>query len=101
MGRLIGFGIWAGVPLFWIVDPRRALADGDVGWFGVGFGYGRGRRNLGRVWRIILGLGCLIMEGLRVGFGIWAGIPLFWAVDPVRAIPWGYIGRFGVAFGHR
>ena len=53
MGRLswrglgIGFGIWAGIPLFWAVAPVRALTEGDVGWFGVGLGYGRSLGKLG------------------------------------------------------
>ena len=39
-GLGIGFGNWAGVPLFWAMDPMRALIEGDVGWFEVGFGHG-------------------------------------------------------------
>ena len=43
------FGIWAGIPLFWAVDPVMALAKGDVGGFGVGFGYSRIQ---GSIWGI-------------------------------------------------
>ena len=30
--------------------------------------------------------GNFIKKGLRLGFGIWSGIPLFWAVVPGRAL---------------
>ena len=45
-GLRLGFGIWAGIPLFWAVDPVRDLEEGDVGEFGVGFGYGKCRGKL-------------------------------------------------------
>ena len=41
-GLILGFGIWAGNPLFLAMAPVRDLAEGDVGRFGVGFGYGGG-----------------------------------------------------------
>ena len=47
------FGIWVGIPLFWAVAPVRDLSEGDVGWFGVGFGYVGSRRKLGGGWRIL------------------------------------------------
>ena len=37
-------------------------------------------------------------KGLRLGFGSWEGIPLFWAVAPVRVPTEGDVGRFGVRF---
>ena len=37
---------------------------------------------------------------LRPGFGILEGIPLFWAVAPVRDIDWGDEGCFGVGFDY-
>ena len=36
------------------------------------------------VWGFLVYLGHVIKKGLRIGFGIWAEIPLFWAVDTVR-----------------
>ena len=38
----IGFGIWVGFTLLWYVSPVRAVAEGGIGYIGVGFGYGRG-----------------------------------------------------------
>ena len=46
----LGFEIWAGIPMFWAVAPVRALTEGDVEWFGVGF-------ELGGVERRIRGFG--------------------------------------------
>ena len=39
-GLRLGFGIWAGIPLFWDVAPVRSLTEGDEGCFGVGFDHG-------------------------------------------------------------
>ena len=39
-----GFGIWAGITLFWGMYPVGTLAEGDGRWIGVGFGP-RGRRG--------------------------------------------------------
>ena len=41
-GLRLGFGIWAGITLFWAVAPVGALTEGDVGWFGVGLVYDPG-----------------------------------------------------------
>ena len=35
--------------------------------------------------------GCFFWMGLTVVFGVWAGIPLFWSVSPVR-----YLSESGV-----
>ena len=43
--------------------------------------------------------GLFLLEGVGVGFGIWAGIPLFCSVAPVRALAEGDVGEFGVGFG--
>ena len=48
---------------------------------------------------IILWLGHIIMEGLRLDFGIWGGIPLFWAVAPIRALTGVDVGKFWIGFG--
>ena len=37
---------------------------------------------------------------MKLGIGIWEGIPLFWAVAPVRDLAWGDEGCFGVGFDH-
>ena len=78
----------------------RALAEGDVGWVGVRFRPGRGRGKLGVGWGLLVYLGRSLRKGLRLGFGIWAGINLFWAMAPVRALAEGGGGRFGVGFEH-
>ena len=45
---ILGFGIWSRIPLIWAMALvralTRALAEGDDGWFGVGFEHG-GRRG--------------------------------------------------------
>ena len=41
-----------------------------------------------------------IRNGLRLGFGNWAGIPLFLAIATVRALAEGDVGSFGVRFGN-
>ena len=71
------FEIWTGIPLCWDVDPVRSLSKGNVWRYRVSFGYGWGQE---RVWG---GLGdpllkfLLVCMGVGIGFGIWAGIPLF------------------------
>ena len=37
---------------------------------------------------------------MRLDFVIWSGVPLFWAVAPMRALTEGDVGRFRVGFGH-
>ena len=37
IGLGVRFGVCAGIPLYWAVDPVRDLAEGDEGWFGVRF----------------------------------------------------------------
>ena len=49
----IGFGIWAGIYLLRAMATVRALAEGDVGWFGVGFGRWRSQEKLWWGWRIL------------------------------------------------
>ena len=52
-GTGIDFGVWVGIPLFWALAPVRDLSEGDVGWFGVGFGCVGSCRKLGGGWRIL------------------------------------------------
>ena len=54
--------------------------------------------SLGGGWGVLVCMVCFIRKGLRLGFGIWAGIPLLWAMAPVRALVGGDDGRFGVGF---
>ena len=51
-------------------------------------------------WGILERMGRFLGRGLRLGFVIWAGITLFWAVAPVRALAWVNDGCFGVVFDH-
>ena len=37
-------------------------------------------------WGVLVFLVHIIRQGLRLGFKIWVGIPLFWAIAPVRAL---------------
>ena len=47
----------------------------------------RGRMGGGGGCGVILDwMGHFITKGLQIGFEIWAWIPLFWAVAPVRAL---------------
>ena len=81
------------------MDPVRDLAEGGVGEFGVRFGYGK---FLGRLWGVYVvhfWLDCLVSRVLGFGFLIWAGIPLFCAVDFVRALAEGDDMWIGVIFG--
>ena len=73
----------------------RALTDGYVGWFGFRFLHCRIHGNISGVG-ILFYLGNLIMEVLRLDFGIWAGILLFRDVAPMRALAEGDFGRFGI-----
>ena len=70
IGLGVGFGILAGIPLFWDVAPMRALTEGDAGWFGFRFRPGRGQGKLGRGWGFLLCLGCIIRNRQQLGFGI-------------------------------
>ena len=45
-------------------------------------------------------MGCIRCIWLGIGFGIWAEIPLFWAVATVRDLIEGDVGWFGVRFLH-
>ena len=81
------------------MDPVRDLTEGGVGEFGVRFVYGN---FLGRLWGVYVvhfWLDCLVSRVLGFGFLIWAGIPLFCAVDPVRALAEGDYMWIGVIFG--
>ena len=44
-------------------------------------------------------LGHIIMEGFRLGLGIWVGFTLFWAVAAMRSLVRCDARRFRVAFG--
>ena len=44
-------------------------------------------------------MGSFLQEGMRLGIIILAGIPLFWAVVPVKDLVWGDAGWFGGGFG--
>ena len=50
------------------------------------------------VWGILDRLGCFLRRGMRFGIRILAGIPLFWAVSPVRVLAWGDSWWFGGRF---
>ena len=62
---------------------------------------GRCQGKHGGVWWILDYQCCFLREGLSLGFGIWSGILLFWAVAPVGGLAWGDGGWFRVGFGHR
>ena len=49
-------------------------------------------------WGLLIFLGRIIRKIRRLGFGIWAWIPLFWAVAPVRSLTEGDGGRFDFGF---
>ena len=61
---------------------------------------GEFRGRLGGVGGLFVYLGRIIRKGLRLVFGIWAGIPLFWDVSPVRSLVMGDVGWFWVRFYH-
>ena len=68
---------------------------------GLDMGYVMGRVGGGSGWRIHFYLGNIIMKGMRLDYGIWSGIPLFWDLPLVRTRNGYDVGRFGVGFGHR
>ena len=78
----------------------RDLLEGAEGRIGVGFGRDRCQEKYKGFWGFLDWLGCYLRECPSLGFGIWAGITLFWAVAPVRGLAWVNGGWFGVVFGH-
>ena len=60
----------------------------------------RSEEEGGGVWGILDWMGHFIRKRLRLGFGIWTEIPLFWAVAPVRDLTQGDDGWLGVGFDH-
>ena len=67
---------------------------------GSNLGVGDVREIMGGWWGLLDWLNCFLRDGLSLGFGIWTGIPLFWAVAPARAVSWVNGGWFEVGFGH-
>ena len=55
-------------------DLESDLETGEVG----------GR--MGVAWGLMVYLRHITRKGIRLGFLIWPGIPLFWDVSPVRAL---------------
>ena len=86
-------------PVFGPWLPRGFSQRVVLGGLGSGLDMGEVVGILGGGWRILFYLGHIIMEGLRLGFGIWAGIPPFLAVVSMKAFQEGDVRRFGVGFG--
>ena len=57
-------------------------------------------RKLWGVWGVLDVLGFFLRSAMRLGIRILAGIPLFWAVAPVRILAWVNYGWFWVLFDH-
>ena len=55
-------------------------------------------REVWGCWGNLVCIDVFIRRGLRLGFVIWAGIPLFYSMAPVRDLSEGYGGTFGFVF---